>query len=104
MSRFRLPQKITYWLKTGNNGTGGGTYDAGVVVAARIATVDEQVFTGEGKQVMARKAVYTRVNIPTGSQIIEAEHSGVAAPVKGSQLVIKASNNPTMSDMSRALL
>lgn len=104
MSRFKLPQKITYWLKTGNTGTGGSIYAPGVVIAARIADSDDTVFTSEGKQVMARKAVYARVRIPVGSQIIEAEHKNAAAPVDGSQLVIKASSNPTMSDMSRMLL
>lgn len=101
---FSLPQKITYWLKTGNNGTGGSSYAAGVVTDARIADTDDLIFTSEGKQVMARKAVYTRVRVPAGSQIIEAEHEGAAIPVDGSQLVIKASSNASMSDMSRMLL
>lgn len=104
MSRFKLPQKVTYWLPLVNNGTGGKTWTPGAVVPARIADNNDTVFTIDGKQQSAKKAVYTRTEIPTGSQIVEGENQGAVNPVTDAQLVIKASSNKTMNDMYRALV
>ena len=106
MSRFKLPQTITYWLPGVNNGTGGITWGAGTAVDARIANISKTIFTDEGKQIMATKAVYTRVNIPVGSYVIEGDQSAQASPegVSGTQLVIQSSDNTSMTDMNKALL
>lgn len=101
---FELIQKVTYWTPLTNNGTGGTTWVAGIVVDARVADIDDIVFTPEGKQQHATKAVYTKVIIPIGAKVIEAEHDAVSSPVDGSQLVIKTSRNPSFTDMNRAVL
>lgn len=103
MSRFKLPQKITYWMPTANNGTGGKTWAAGITIAARIAPVDETVFTPEGKEQKATKAIYSRTDIPVGAYVIEGTHAGTT-PATGAQLVIKSASNTTMTDMNRVLL
>lgn len=100
---FPLDQEITYWLPVSNNGSGGITYAVGVLADAKIADVNEIIFTKEGKQQHATRAVYTRVPLPIGAKFIEADHEAVAVPVSGSQLVIKASSNSSMTDMNRAL-
>lgn len=104
MSSFALTQEATYWLPLTNNGTGGKTWVAGVKVDARIAPNNDVVFDAEGKEHTANKAVYTRVNLPLGAYVIEGNNALVAAPVSGSQQVIKSTSNPTMTDMFRALL
>ncbi len=101
---FDLPDSITFWLPLTNNGTGGKTWSSGVVIDARVASVNEQVFTDKGKVLMAGKAVYTRFNVPVGGYIIEAKHKDASEPVSGSQLVIKSSSNPSITDMNRMLL
>ena len=103
-SRLKLPQFITYWTPTGNNGTGGKTWAAGVKIKARIADTNEEVFTADGKIQHARKAVYSKTDIPLGSYIVEGAHSGTTTPTSDAQLVIKASSNSTMTDMNRVLL
>ena len=100
---FDLPQKITFWAPTANNGTGGKTFASGIVVDARIAEVNETFFTPEGKTRQANKAVYARTAVPLGAYLIEGEHDG-AARVEGSQLVIKSSSNVSITDMNRMLL
>lgn len=104
MSKFRLPQEVTFWLPLTNNGTGGKTWAAGVKTDARIAPNSDIVFTAEGKEIRANKAVYTRIDLPEGAYVIEGDNALVAAPVSGAQQVIKASSNSTMTDMFRALL
>lgn len=104
LSGFRTPQEVTFWLPLTNNGTGGKTWTAGVKIAARIAPASDVVFAAEGKEIRANKAVYTRTNLPEGAYVIEGDNALVAAPVNGSQQVIKATSNPTMTDMYRALL
>jgi len=104
MSKFRLPQEVTFWIPITNNGTGGKTWEGGVKTAARIAPTSDTVFTAEGKEIRANKAVYTRVDLPEGAYVIEGDNSSATEPVSGSQQVIKAASNPTMTDMFRALL
>jgi len=100
---FELDQQITFWLPVSNNGSGGITYAAGVLTDAKIADVNDIVFTKEGKKQHATRAVYTRVPLPIGAKFIEADHENIAVPVTGSQLVIKASSNSSLTDMNRAL-
>lgn len=104
MSGFRLSQEITFWLPLANNGTGGKTWVAPVKVDARIAPNNDVVFTAEGKEITANKAVYTRTELPFGAYVVEGDSIGNASPVSAAQQVIKATSNPTMTDMFRALL
>ena len=101
---FPLPQTATYWENQGNNGTGGITWGTGVKVAARIAEIDDIVYTSEGKQRHATKAFYTKVQVPNGSKIIEGDFEGDAAPASGSQLIIKSSRNTSFTDMNRTVV
>jgi len=104
MSSFDLDQEVTFWIPLANNGTGGKTWVAGVKADARIAPTSDIVFTAEGKEIRANKAVYTRVDLPEGAYVIEGDNALVAEPVDGAQQVIKGSSNSTMTDMFRALL
>ncbi len=105
MSNFALSQEVTFWIPKDNNGTGGKTWELGVKTDARIAPNSDIVFTAEGKEITANKAVYTRVDLPEGAYVIEGDFAGSSTPEEpGSQQVIKASSNSTMSDMFRALL
>lgn len=102
---FELDQQITYWEVISNNGTGGKTYANGILTDAKIADIDEIVFTKQGKQFHATKAVYTNVVVPVGSKLIEGDSTAaLAVPVAGSQLVIKRSGNPSLTDMNRVVL
>lgn len=104
MSKFRLPQEVTFWIPITNDGMGGKTWELGVKTAARIAPTSDIVFTEEGKEITANKAVYTRVDVPELAYVIEGDFAGSSEPVDGAQQVIKASSNSTMTDMFRALL
>lgn len=105
MSSFNLSQEVTFWIPLTNNGTGGKTWESGVKTDARIAPTSDIVFTAEGKEIRANKAVYTRVDLPEGAYVIEGDFKGTSSPEEpGAQQVIKASSNSTMSDMFRALL
>lgn len=104
MSNFNLSQEVTFWIPITNNGTGGKTWESGVKTDARIAPTSDIVFTAEGKEITANKAVYTRVDLPEGAYVIEGDFALTTEPVDGAQQVIKASSNSTMSDMFRALL
>ena len=104
MSKFRLPQVVTFWLPLENNGTGGKTWVAGVKTPARIAPTSDIVFTAEGKEIRANKAVYTRIDLPEGAYVVEGDNEGDSIPVSAAKQVIKAASNSTMTDMFRALL
>ena len=104
MSSFVLPQEVTFWIPTANDGMGGKTWAAPVKVDARIAPTNQTVFTAEGKELTANKAVYTRTDLPLGAYVVEGDSIGNATPVNSAQLVINATSNPTMTDMFRALL
>lgn len=104
MSMFDLDQEVTFWIPATNDGMGGKTWDAPVKVEARIAPTSDIVFTAEGKEIRANKAVYTRTDLPEGAYVIEGDSTGNPTPVDTAQQVIKAASNPTMTDMFRALL
>ena len=103
MSKFRLPQEVTFWIPITNDGMGGKTWTAPVKVAAKIAPTSEVVFSEEGKEIIANKAVYTRTSIPEGAYVVQGDSIGNAEPVAAAKQVIKASSNPTMTDMFKAL-
>ena len=103
MSRFKLPQKVTYWIASGVNTTGGKTWNAPISTAARIANISKLIFTPQGKQQHATRAIYTRDDIPLGAYVVEGEITD-AAPTSEAQQVIFATNNATMSDMNKALV
>lgn len=104
MSNFRLDDEVTFWLPILNDGMGGKTWSAPSKVDAGVFPNSDIVFTAEGKEVMANKAVYTRTDLPLGAYVVEGDSTGSSDPVDDAQLVIKASSNKTMTDMFRALL
>lgn len=104
MSATDLPEIITYWLPTGNNGTGGKTWSAGVATPARVARVSRGATDQQGKTVTFNDAVYAETEIPVGAYIFLGDGDGVPEPVEGSRRVIDATSNPTMSTLSRMLI
>ena len=71
---------------------------------ARIAPINQTVFTAEAYVLTANKAVYNRTDLPVGAYAVEGDSIGNATPVSAAQLVIDATSNSTMTDMFRALL
>lgn len=104
MSLFNLSQEVTFWIPASNDGMGGKTWTSPVKVEARIAPSNDVVFTAEGKELTANKAVYTRTDLPFGAYVIEGDSTGNANPVSAAQQVIRSTSNTTMTDMFRALL
>jgi len=104
MSATELPETITYWLVTGNNGTGGLTWAAGVAIPARVARVSRGVVDREGKTTIFSDAVYAETDIPIGAYIFLGDEDGVAEPVEGARRVIDSVTNPTMSTLSRMVI
>lgn len=96
-----LPQRYTLWTITGRNGTGGHTYNVSRI-DGRGASVSETLFNDDGKNVVARKAVYSTSTINEGDYIAQGEFF-TATPDSSAKQVVMVSVNPTMSNLTRAL-
>ena len=56
---FSLPEKITVWRETANDGFGGITWSAPSVLDARIAYKQEKFTDGNGDDSVSTAVVYT---------------------------------------------
>jgi len=105
VSSFDTPKEVTFWIPSPDGtGTGGKIWTAPVKTDAGIAANSDIVFTLEGKEVTANKAIYTRIEIPLPAYVVEGDSTGDLEPVKAAQLVIKATANPIMVGEFRALV
>lgn len=96
-----LPQRFTLWTVTGRSGTGGKTYSVSRE-DGRAASVSETLFNDDGKEIVARKAVYLTAEVSEGDYIAEGEYF-VTTPDESAKQVVMVSVNPTMSNLTRAL-
>ena len=104
MSATSLPQTITIWRPTGNDGAGGNTWAAPVAVPGRSADFIEQVKTAEGKVFTSKRVFYTEQDIELGDYIVVSDKSALPAPSDNALEVKFVSHNPTMSTLYRAVV
>ena len=104
MSQFNLNEQITYWLIASQEVSGGKVFDAGVLIDARTAVNVEQITTPEGKAVMSKNAIYTRVTLPAGTYVLIGDAEGQAAPTSGAEEVLLSIEIPAVTNMSKALI
>ncbi len=91
---MELPQKITYWKKTANDGYGGFTWSAPVSPDARIANKTERFMNEEGRELISKKVVYCRdSNITPGSVFVEGESTDATPPASTEEVKAVASNS-----------
>ena len=79
---FSLPEKITVWRATANDGFGGITYSAPVVLDARIAFKQEKFTDISGDTSISTAVVYTDGDMILNDQVffgVSAELEPVAA-------------------------
>jgi hypothetical protein len=100
-SRMKLPHKMTYWLPTANNGTGGKTWASPVTVDARVADVDKIVNTPEGKQHHATKVFYSKTTLPLGAYVVQGETTA-STPSSEAKEVRMSNLNSSMTDLKLA--
>lgn len=105
MSGFSLPEEVTVWTPSGQTVDGGKTWNAPVLLDARVADHVEELIDVEGKRVMTKIAVYTRTNIAPGSYVSKGDETASATPedVSGSERVLLSIAIATMSDMNKAV-
>jgi len=104
LSGLRLPERATYWIKTGEDGLGGKTWDAGITVDARKASVIKEVIMPDGKIELTNSAFYTRVFIPPEAYVVLGDFNGDAEPSSGAKRVLKAVETPSMNTTRMALV
>lgn len=104
MTATNLPDTITYWLPTANNGTGGKTWSSGAAIPARVAHTAGTVTTREGKTVSYTDVAYAETEVPTGAYVAFSDESGASEPIDGARQVIDSTSNPTMATLSRMVL
>lgn len=97
---FDLPEKITIWRETGNDGFGGLTFSAPVVLDARIAFKQEKFTDINGDTSISTAVVYTDGDM----QLEDKVFFGVSTdptPVAAANDVRALSSIPSGTDMSK---
>jgi hypothetical protein len=104
VSRFRLPQTVTYWLQSATDGNGDASYSAGVAVKARWKTMDG-IFTDEnGDDHKITNVVYSETLIPKRSMVALEDLDGQATPSDNSREVLNVIDNPSMNTLNKMVL
>ena len=97
---FCLPEKVTVWRETANDGFGGKSWSAPVVLSARIAFKQEKFTDASGDTQISTAVVYTDGDM----QIDDKVFFGVSAelsPVAAANDVRALSSIPSGVDMSK---
>ena len=78
---FRLPEQITVWNESGNDGFGGITYSAPVTESSRQALKQEKFTDKNGDQQISKAVCYSRSTaLKNGSMVFFGTSTDAAPP------------------------
>lgn len=78
---FCLPEKVTIWNKSSNDGFGGSTWTAPLVVDARIALKREKITDENGDDYMSKAVFYCgEITLTAKSKVLLGISSLLAPP------------------------
>lgn len=95
---FPLPEKITIWRETANDGFGGKTWSAPAVLDARIAFKQEKFTDANGDTAISTAVVYTDGDMLLNDKVFFGE-SASASPVAAANDVRARSATPSGIDL-----
>jgi len=73
-------QTATYWGSPVQNGFGGYTFSAPVVVACRWEDTNERYLDNAGEEKVSRSTIWTYERLEEGGYLAQGNHSGVTDP------------------------
>ena len=91
---FPLPEKITVWRETANDGFGGKTWSAPTVLDARIAFKQEKFTDINGDQLISTAVVYTDGDMQIDDRVFFGT-SASSSPVPAANDVRALSSTPS---------
>ena len=91
---FDLPETITYWRKSGNDGLGGFTWSAPVSAPGRIAYSQRKFTDINGDDKMSSAVCYTEAGIQTGDMVYFGETTS-PTPLPDANDVRLSTNTPS---------
>jgi hypothetical protein len=95
---FALPEKITIWRVTANDGFGGKTWSTPVTLDARIAFKQEKFTDVNGDTAISTAVVYTDGDMQLDDKVFFGE-SASASPVVAANDVRALSSTPSGTDL-----
>lgn len=98
MSRFKLPETVTVWTPSGNDGFGGVTWIR-TETKARTARRTDRVRDDNGDMIDVKLAVYTRVLIGVKSFVAKGSIADLTPPSTAYEVRVSA-DNESMTDMN----
>ena len=101
---MRLPETITIWTPTGNDGFGGIGYSGPTVVSARHADKIEKFTDANGDQQISKAVVYSRSTALRAGAVVYLGESVSPLPVPGSDDVRAVVSIPSGTSMVKAWL
>ena len=101
---FELPETITIWNKTANDGFGGFTWSTPVKRDARHADKQEQFRDINGNLTMSSRVVYSEATeLAVGSMVLVGG-SSLASPTADAEEVRAISSTPSGTNLKKAWL
>lgn len=101
---FELPETITIWNKTGNDGFGGFTWSTPVERKSRQANKQEQFRDINGNLTMSSRVVYSdATELAVGSMILIGE-SSLTSPTADAEEVRAISATPSGTKLKKVWL
>ncbi len=91
---FSLPEKLTVWRKIGNDGFGGITWSAPVVLDARIAFKQEKFTDANGDQAISKAVAYTASDMQLGDSVFFGSSASLT-PVNAANDVRAQASTPS---------
>ena len=97
---FDLPEKVTVWRATGNDGFGGITFSSPSVLDARIAFKQEKFTDLNGDTSISTAVVYTDGDMQLNDQVFFGVSTDLT-PVAAANDVRALSTTPSGTDLSK---
>lgn len=92
-----LDQTVTVWERTGEDGMGGYTFSAPVLVKAQYALVNERFRDSNGDDVMSNAVVYTLHPIQADNHMVFFGESSDNQPPSEAEEIRSVKMNPSMT-------
>ena len=91
---FDLPEKVTVWTETSNDGEGNRTY-AHEIANARHADIQKMITDKHGKSYMSKAAIYLRSDTVSLKSIVKMGGTEALTPPDDADEVMQLANTPS---------
>lgn len=102
---FDLPEKVTIWNQTANDGHGGSTWSAPIVTDARIAFKREKITDENGDNYFSKAVFYcSEISLTADSKAFLGESAELSPPQEADDVIVMTNTPSGAGGLKKAWL